>query len=108
MLLGSVLLQQGRLDDSVASFTRAIEISPENISAWTNRGEIHLKQGRLKEAAADLNRASSLDPKGEDPYANRARLLMEMTASMLKVFEENGITAVESARQQILQQLKQT
>ena len=107
MLLGSVLLQQGRLDESVDSFNRAIEISPENISALTNRGEIHLKQGRLKEAAEDLKRAASLDTKEEDPFANRARLLIEMTSSLLKVAEEKGMTAVENARQQILLQLKQ-
>ena len=107
MLLGSVLLQQGRLDESVASFDRAIEISPENISALTNRGEIHLKQGRLKEAAADLKCASSLDETGNDPFANRARLLIDMTASLLKIAEEKGMPAVEQARQQILTQLKQ-
>jgi Flp pilus assembly protein TadD len=107
LLLGSVLLQQGRLDESVISFDRVIEICPENTSALTNRGEIHLKQGRLKEAAADLERASALDEKGEDPFANRARLLIEMTASLLKVAEENGIAAVEHARQQILLQFKQ-
>src|SRR4030095_11102347 len=98
----------GRLNESVVSFDRAIEISPENTSAWTNLGEIHLKQGRMKQAAEDLKRAASLDQKGEDPFANRARLLIEMTASLLKIAEEKGSTAVEDARQQIFMQLKQS
>ena len=106
MMLGTALLQQGRFGESVTSFDRAIEISPENICALTNRGEIHLQQGRLKEAASDLKRASSLDKNGDDPFANRARLLIDMTSSLLQVAEEKGMPAVEQARRQILTQIK--
>ncbi|HET6419137.1 MAG TPA: tetratricopeptide repeat protein, partial [Geobacteraceae bacterium] len=49
--LGNILFKENRIDEAVAEYLRAIEISPGNVMALQNLGVAFQSQGRLREAA---------------------------------------------------------
>lgn len=51
---GLKLLEQGKYEEALRKFDEAIEIDPENASAWLNRSNTYRELGR--EAEADTNR----------------------------------------------------
>lgn len=48
---------------AIAHFTRAIELNPNYIPAYTNRGASKNAMGDIEGALADLNKVLALDPK---------------------------------------------
>ena len=52
----------GRLDEAVARYTQAIQVSPDSAFLYRDRAAVERQQGRLDAALADLRRAVSLEP----------------------------------------------
>jgi tetratricopeptide (TPR) repeat protein len=50
----------GRLDEAVAEYSRALELTPHLAPIWHNRGVARMTQGNLTAAAVDLQRALEL------------------------------------------------
>src|SRR6516162_271181 len=60
--LGNVLKEQGKLDNAVAQYHRALALKPDFAEAHNNLGNTLKKQGRLDEAVAQYERALALKP----------------------------------------------
>ncbi len=73
--LGAIYQKQQKTLDALAEYTCAIEMDPNDITAYVNRGEIFFNCGYLDDAPKDFEKAITLDPEGKDPWANRARHL---------------------------------
>lgn len=108
LLLATAFNRLGRVDEAIVEYSHVIELSPRDISAFMNRGEIYLKQGKLLECAADLKAAINLDQDKNDPAAIRAAILLQMTSGALRLAEEKGLDAVDKAHDQIKHQIKQS
>ncbi len=65
--LGRVRLNQGRLEESLALYTRAIELNPESAPARIGLGRVLQETGRVDAARIEYTRAALLDPR--DAYA---------------------------------------
>jgi superkiller protein 3 len=63
MNLGVVLHRQGKADEAIACFRKAIALDPKNASAHTNLGIALQQRGKLAEAENAFRRAIVLDPK---------------------------------------------
>jgi Flp pilus assembly protein TadD len=61
--LGNAYLHEGRLDDAVAEYRKAIEIKPRNAFAHYNWGVALLQVERPDEAIAQFQQALEVDPK---------------------------------------------
>lgn len=70
--LGVQLLEEGRYDEAIVEFNRAIELAPKLAMAYTNRGSAYINKGELDKAIADCDKAIDLDPKLAEAYSNRA------------------------------------
>lgn len=62
---GLRLKGQGRADEALASFTRAVELFPEYFQALEERGGLRAARRQLTEAASDFERALKLNPRSE-------------------------------------------
>ncbi|MBI5806198.1 tetratricopeptide repeat protein [candidate division TA06 bacterium] len=62
---------QGRNDQAVDDFTKAVNIDPRNFAAWYNRSCVYLKLNRPDEAIEDCSRAIVLDPAYAKAYSSR-------------------------------------
>ena len=63
--------RQGRLDEAVARYTRAINLDPTLAQAYSNRGSTYLNLGEPEKAIADLDEALTLNPNLAVAYSSR-------------------------------------
>ena len=64
------LCQQGKLDEGIACYERALELDPDDAKAHCSLGIALLDQGKLDEAVASHRRAIELDPDGARAHFN--------------------------------------
>ena len=67
--------EEGRLDEAVAAYTKAIGLDPGYTAAYYNRGQAYFALGRPRLAVEDHTRAIELsagDPQQSLAYAGRA------------------------------------
>lgn len=79
------LNSNGRPQEALAAFNRAIELEPTNAAAWSGRGMTRVMQGDVEAAGPDFDKASELNP--NDHMAIHGRGMIAMT-------EERYIDAV--------------
>ena len=58
---GVSLFNQGRIQESIDQFTKAIALDPNYVEAWARRAEAYAQLGRGNEAAEDRRRLDALD-----------------------------------------------
>jgi hypothetical protein len=67
---GSALLDEGLLDDAIATFEQVVAVQPDNSAAWYNLGLLHKWQARW-DASRECNlRSLALDPGDESSWWN--------------------------------------
>ncbi|HZX14151.1 MAG TPA: tetratricopeptide repeat protein [Thermodesulfobacteriota bacterium] len=67
-------------------FSKAIEINPEYVQAYANRGVAYGNEGMYDKAILDLNKAIELNPAYVDAYFNKA-LACEKTVRIGEALE---------------------
>lgn len=87
----TVLVVQGRFEESLEEVRRAVTLDPLSPYVHTEFGRTLLLAGRYTEAADQLRKAIALDPSRNRPYnlLGRALYLQEKTAEALTVFDES-------------------
>ena len=60
--LGASLLQQGKVDEAVAEFQKAVVLDPKYTAAHLNLGYAYDRQGRPEEAMAQYQKVIALEP----------------------------------------------
>ena len=68
--LGRAYQDQGRLQEAIRNYKKAIEIYPGNYKAYHNLGVVYAGQGALKEAVANYKRAVDINPAFVDAQFN--------------------------------------
>ncbi|UCG99477.1 MAG: tetratricopeptide repeat protein, partial [Burkholderiales bacterium] len=58
----------GRLEEALASYDRALRLTPDDPDVHTNRGNVLKDLGRLEEALASYDRALRLTPDDPDVH----------------------------------------
>lgn len=70
--LGSVLKEQGKLQQAISHYLEAIKIDPSFADAYSNLGNAYKENGQVDEAVACYNTAINLEPNYAEAYANLA------------------------------------
>lgn len=83
-MLGAVYTKLDMHEEAAQEFSIAIELDPEDINSYVNRGELLLQHGEFEYAMEDLKAAIDLDPEGKNPASLRARALAAATAAAIK------------------------
>jgi len=71
VLKGISYFAQKQWDESIAEYTRAIEIDPNLAAAYSNRGSAYGEKGDYDKAIAEYSTAIKLAPGLADTYRNR-------------------------------------
>jgi Tfp pilus assembly protein PilF len=73
---GFALFQEGRVDEAIAQYQRALQISQDYALAADNLGNALLQKGRLGDAVALFQRALRIDPDCADAHVSLGNLLI--------------------------------
>ena len=60
--LGETLVKEGRMDEAMAQFQKALEIKPNYVQAHNNLGIVLVKKGREDEGIAEYEKALAINP----------------------------------------------
>ena len=77
-ILGATLQGQGKLQEAMANYNRAIQIRPNYANAYSNRGTALQELGKLEDALESCDRAIQIRPDFADAYSNRGAALQEL------------------------------
>lgn len=75
---GITLVEQGKYDDAIIAFDRAIEIDPQLAEAWSNKGNALVEQGMYDDAIIAFDKAIEINP-----HLDRIRLFSGVLARIL-------------------------
>ena len=78
--LGKVYYDQGRINEAIAQYRKAIELNPSEFRAYYNLGVAHEHQNRLDEAARAYKQSIQNNPRFADAYFNLANLQVRQEA----------------------------
>ena len=70
-ILGSALLDEGKIEEAINHYNKAIRLKPYYADAYYNRGNAYTKLGQYQRAIEDYNEAISLKPDYANAYSNR-------------------------------------
>jgi tetratricopeptide (TPR) repeat protein len=59
--LGNILAVQGRFDEALGLYDRALKSRPDNAAAWFNQSQVYTRQFDYRRASESVSRASALD-----------------------------------------------
>jgi tetratricopeptide (TPR) repeat protein len=62
---------QGKNDEALVEFNKALELNPKSADTYYNRGVIYSKKGMLDEAISDYSKAIESNPDYPNSYYNR-------------------------------------
>ena len=88
---GIALQEQGKYDEAVQAYNKAIEIDPQHASAWTNKGVALADQSEYDEAIQAYNKAIEIDPQHASAWTNKG------VALNYQGKHDEAITAYEKA-----------
>lgn len=67
------LLNEGKLEDCISTFSEAIKVDPNSALLFAKRGQAHLKLNKPKACIRDCNKALELNPDSAAAYKFRGR-----------------------------------
>jgi tetratricopeptide (TPR) repeat protein len=76
--LGQTVHEQGRVDEAITHFEKALQINPSQASVHSSLSVALLEIGRVDESLAHLQTALALDPHDGDAHYNMGNTLMEL------------------------------
>jgi Flp pilus assembly protein TadD len=76
--LGEAVFQQGRTDEAIGHFQRALQIEPNLATSHASLGAALLRKGQWNEALAHLRRALEIDPRQAPAHSSLGVVLLEM------------------------------
>jgi protein O-mannosyl-transferase len=76
--LGEAIYKLGRIPEAIGHFERAVQIDPNEGSAYSSLGAALLDIGRPSESLVILQKAIELDPKSSDAHYNLGNTFLQM------------------------------
>ena len=89
ILRGLQAMGEGRNEEALAAFTRAIEAQPDFAEAWNKRATVNYIMGRFRDSVLDIQKTLSLEPRhfGALSGLGLINLAMGRDREALKAFE---------------------
>ncbi|MCK4721230.1 tetratricopeptide repeat protein [bacterium] len=87
---GGLLMMQGRFEEAITSYDRAIKINPRDVSAWSGKALVLMELDRFGEVIACDDRVLEIDPRYAEVWSQKGVALggLGRWQEALRCFEE--------------------
>lgn len=95
---GAALEKQGKLDEAIQAFDKAIELNPNFALAWSNKALMLFKAKRYDEALEAVNKAIELNPKLEAAQKVKKIIAQNpngLSKNIAKILQRRGLSPNE-------------
>ena len=75
---GDNFFMEGRYEEAISSYEKALKIHPEMADTWNNRGVVLTRLQKYEDAIASYDRALQIRPEYPDAWNNRGVCLLEL------------------------------
>ena len=69
--IGLTSYKKGKYEEAIKHYDQAIDINPQSVNAYNNRGNAKRALGRHRDAIADYDQAIDINPQSANAYNNR-------------------------------------
>jgi tetratricopeptide (TPR) repeat protein len=76
--IGYEYFKKGQYEQAILEYNNALELNPQYVEAYVNRGNAYEAMGVHKDAIRDYNRAIELDPNYSGAYMNKGVVYARM------------------------------
>lgn len=87
--LGAVFQKQGRFEEAIGEYSMALELNPDEVSSWVNRGQCLLHTGDTDAALVDFDHVLKMSLGAEGPWVKRARTLSQAILTLQKTGQDD-------------------
>ncbi len=90
IVLGDVLSDQGKTDDAIAEYRKAIELAPRDAAPHSSLGAALSDQGKTDDAIAEYRKAIELAPRDAAPHSSLGAALNDQHKTDEAIAEYNA------------------
>ena len=76
--MGNALKEQGKLEEAIEAYNKALAIKPDYAEAYNNMGNALQEQGKLEEAIEAYNKALAIKPDNAEAIENSQSLAVQL------------------------------
>lgn len=108
LTLGNKYLQDGKYEEAILAFKKAIQIDPKNIEARVGLAKVYIKLAKPDEAEKILKEAISINPKKVEPYLELAKLYVSKNnpVNAIKILTDGHKATNDESIKSMLEELK--
>jgi tetratricopeptide (TPR) repeat protein len=88
--MGIVLKDQGKLEEAIEAYNKALAIKPDHADAYNNMGNALKEQGKLKEAIEAYNKALAIKPNHAEAHRHLS-ILTKYTSDTAQISEVEAL-----------------
>ena len=80
---GNDLVKEGKNDDALMAYDKALEIDPKHLGTWNNKGIVLARLKRFEEAINCYDKAIELNPEYTNAWYSKANALRNFAQSLV-------------------------
>ena len=80
---GNDLVKEGKNDDALMAYDKALEMDPKHVGTWNNKGIVLSRLKRFEEAISCYDKAIELNPEYANAWYSKANALRNFAQSLV-------------------------
>lgn len=92
---GNARITEEKYEEAITSYDEAINLNPNYISAWNNKGIALFRLGRYEDAIGCYDKALEINPNHANAWYNKAKALRGLAQSVLETANKDRTTAAK-------------
>ncbi len=81
--MGNERAKEGNNDDALIAYDKALELDPNHVSAWNNKGIVLSRLKRFEEAIVCYDKAIEIEPEYANAWYNKANAMRNFGQSLV-------------------------
>ena len=81
--IGNELTKEGKNDDALIAYDKALELDPNHVSTWNNKGIVLSRLKQFEEAIMCYDKAIEISPEYPNAWYNKANALRNFAQSLV-------------------------